>query len=336
MANEKNQVKPAQNVPPESGAEPTPDPQVDEFFKKLNYDLRWPKPSPDAVAAAFHAIQRLGAESDSEQVAEAALGITETGDPEGACGNCGQVNRPGNKFCGMCGAPLPNAEARLSEVGGLAPSAAPRNMRAANGQHTYHHHYHHHFFPAGSETGRLDADGSPRSAPAERMSKDLPGARAPLGAPAMSRAEATIRKLTQDWALACNSKQLDDLVELYATDALVLRSNVPPVRGNAAIREFFFAALDGGLGEVEMEPLRVEMLGDVAFEAGRCKMLVPFAVGKRREERGKYLVIYTRQKNGEWKASADCWSSDLSLALASEPEPAKSTTPRQSPPRRTT
>ncbi len=124
--------------------------------------------------------------------------------------------------------------------------------------------------------------------------------------------------MTQDWALACNSKQLDDLVDLYAADALVLRSNVPPVRGTAALREFFFAALDSGLGEVEMQPLRVELFGDVAYEAGRCKMLVPVAMGKRREERGKYLIIFTRQ-DGEWKIIADCWSSDLSLGVAAEP-----------------
>ena len=107
-------------------------------------------------------------------------------------------------------------------------------------------------------------------------------------------------------------------MDFCAADALVLRSNVPPVRGTAAIREFFFAVLDAGLGEVEMEPLRVELFGDVAYEAGRCKMLVPVAMGKRREERGKYLMIFMRQ-GGEWKAAADCWSSDLSLGVAAEP-----------------
>jgi uncharacterized protein (TIGR02246 family) len=135
----------------------------------------------------------------------------------------------------------------------------------------------------------------------------------------LSRAEAAVRKLSQDWVQACNTKQLDDLVELYVADALVLRSNVPAVRGTAAIREFFFGVLDAGLGEVELEPLRVELFGDLAYEAGRCQMLVPVAMGKRREERGKYLVILNRQAGGEWKIVADCWSSDLSLGIASEP-----------------
>jgi len=194
----------------------------------------------------------------------------------------------------------------------------------ALGQHYYHHHYHHHYFSA--------ADGiSPAAGPDLRAAnnnaagRDAARLRAPAGGPSLSRAEAAVRKLTQDWALACNTKQLDDLVELYATDAIVLRPNVPSVRGTAAIREFFFSALDAGLGEVELEPLRVEAFGDVAYEAGRCKMLFPVAMGKRREERGKYLVILNRQA-GDWRILADCWSSDLSLGVTAEPV-AKSNAP---------
>jgi ketosteroid isomerase-like protein len=126
--------------------------------------------------------------------------------------------------------------------------------------------------------------------------------------------------------LACNGKQLDDLVDMYGADAIVLRPNVSPVRGTAAIREFFFAALDAGLGDVELEPLRVEVFGDTAYEAGRCKMLVPFAMGKRREERGKYLLTLARQA-GDWKILADCWSSDLSLGVNVDSGPSKPNVP---------
>jgi len=137
----------------------------------------------------------------------------------------------------------------------------------------------------------------------------------------MSRAEAAVRKAVQEWALACNTRQLDDLVDLYSADAVVLRPNVPPVRGAAAVREFFFAVLEAGLGEVELEPVRAETFGDFAYEAGRCQMLVPVAVNKRREERGKYLVLLARQ-SGEWKIVADCWSSDLSLGVSLDAAPA--------------
>jgi hypothetical protein len=41
-------------------------------------------------------------------------------------------------------------------------------------------------------------------------------------------------------------------------------------------------------------------------------------MGKRREERGKYLVLLSRQANGEWRIVADSWSSDLSLGVSGE------------------
>jgi len=130
----------------------------------------------------------------------------------------------------------------------------------------------------------------------------------------MSRAEAAVRRVTQEWVLACNTKHLDDVLELYISDAMVLRSNYPAIRGAAAVREFLHGALETGFGEVDMEALRVEIAGDLAYEAGRFKALVPSAAGKRREERGKYLWVCQRQTGGEWKIAADCWSSDLTLS----------------------
>jgi ketosteroid isomerase-like protein len=88
------------------------------------------------------------------------------------------------------------------------------------------------------------------------------------------------------------------------------------------VREFFFGVLNAGFGEVELEPLRLEVVGDLAYEAGRCKALVPSAAGKRREERGKYLWVFARQGNGEWKLAVDCWSSDLTLTMLESDVPA--------------
>ncbi len=280
--------------------------------------MHHPKPGQEGIAAALQAIQRLALEVDAEE-AVASEAAAEAPRQGRFCQVCGAQNRTQHRFCATCGValedtappeipPAPEAEMELPPV---------QNSSLPPGQHHYHHHYHHHYF---------SGDGAaPVSAPESRQASPAPARRAPLSGPSLSRSEAAVRKLTQDLALACNTKQLDDLVELYGSDAVVLRPNFPTVRGSAAIREFFFAALDGGLGEVEMEPLRVEVFGEIAYEAGRCKMLVPVAMGKRREERGKYLIISSRQAGGEWKALADCWSSDLSLNVAtpSSNEPKK-------------
>jgi ketosteroid isomerase-like protein len=119
----------------------------------------------------------------------------------------------------------------------------------------------------------------------------------------------------QDWAQACNTKHISDLLELYAADATLIRPSVPPVRSLSAIRESLASVLEAGLGDVEMESLRLEVLGDVAIDLGRCKMLVPVAMGKRREERGKYIVVLVRQPAGGWKILADCWSTDPAVNI---------------------
>ncbi len=313
--------------------------KMEELYRKLEPELRRTKPNPEAIAAALEAAQRLATESDSEQAADAvAQELTSDSNLE-VCPTCGYRNRAGNKFCGMCGMATTSAtepEAKHFPAGEREPwpdfqlpensfvsephppAPPPANRSSAVETHHYHHHYHHHYFPAGydsgaprpGESGRGDAGREDRFRPNAAMRGDL------------NRAEAAVRRVTQEWVLACNTKHLDDLLELYVADPLVLRSNYPPVRGAAAVREFFFGALDAGLGEVELEPLRVEIAGDLAYEAGKCKALVPGATGKRREERGKYLWVCARQSNGEWKLTADCWSSDLSLGILESDIPA--------------
>lgn len=325
---EKKHPKPPAFATPGSEAATPRNAEREALYRKLQPGMLGPRPGQDAIAAAMEAVQRLAAEADAE---DAASGISQAGGEGRLCPACGHHNREGNKFCSMCGlsvesaeaesAYLPDEEVLPSDPRALLRSAyggdepAPRHTaRPAPGAaetHHYHHHYHHHYFPGGNEGG---AAASRFSAETGR-DPERPRGSPVLRVESMTRAEAAVRRITQEWVLACNTKHLDDLLDLYIADALVLRSNYPPVRGAAAIREFFFGALDAGLGEVEVDPIRVEVVGDAAYEAGRCKALVPGATGKRREERGKYLWVFTRQGNGEWKLASDCWSSDLTLGV---------------------
>ena len=335
---------------------PESNPEMEEFLRKLQPEMRRPKPNADAIAAALEAAQRLAAEADAEQSADDALQELIGGPGTKACGVCGYHNREGNKFCGMCGISATESASGASPVRQQRPAsreiALPQDLfldhepdsRPATtrptGQetHHYHHHYHHHYFPGGEAmAARSGADpmrDSTRDPARDQIREDKLRPIAALRGD-MSRAEAAVRRIAHEWVLACNTKHLDDLLDLYVPDALVLRSNCPPVRGAAAVREFFFGALDAGLGEAEVEPLRVEVVGDLAYEAGRCKALIPGAVGKRREERGKYLWVCARQSNGEWKLAADCWSSDLTLSTLESDVPqnaaVKTAQPRKNP-----
>jgi ketosteroid isomerase-like protein len=273
--------------------------EIEDFFQRLPGNFRWPKPNAESVAAAAEAIQRMSGSTAAQAAAD------EAGESGKTCSGCGGSLPAAARFCFWCGIPT-------QPVAGDAPA------HSHGAQHHFHHHYHH-LVPGTAVPG----SGAASAAPSAESDPAAARGRAP-GSPGVStggRAEAGARKVVQDWAQACNNKHIDDLLELYAADATLIRSSVPPVRSLAAIREFLISLLEAGLGDVEMESLRLEMLGDIALDLGRCKMLVPVAMGKRREERGKYLIVLVRQPAGTWKILADCWSADLAVS-APPPEPA--------------
>ena len=298
--------------------DPEPDPEKDQpvegkeledLFQRLPGTFRWPKPNAEAVAAAVEAIQRMSGSAAAQDLA-AAGDVDEAGD---TCSGCGGALPANARFCVWCG--IPNRP-----VAGDV-TAQPQSGAA---QHHVHHHYHHLVPSHGTASGAPSAESEPSN----------PRGRAPgsAGTSTGGRAEAGARQVVQDWAQACNTKHIDDLLELYAADATLIRSSLPPVRSLPAIREFLISLLEAGLGDVEMESLRVEMLGEIALDLGRCKMLVPVAMGKRREERGKYLIVLVRQPAGTWKILADCWSADL--AVSAPPEPAARKEGESIPPRK--
>ncbi len=277
---------------------------LEEFFQRLPSNLRWPKPNEEMVAAAVEAIQRISASPVPDQGVITTTSSEHTDTDSASCVGCGQPLEQGMHFCGNCGVPVPRTPSHVSE----------QTHSSENGQHHYHHHYHH-FVPAPGAGAMWPTAEASAVAPSPARPSVTPGK-----SQAGSRAEQAARQLVQDWAQACNTKHLDDLLELYSPDATVIRSNIPPVRSLITIREFLFSLLEAGLGDVEMESLRTEVLGDIALELGRCKMLVPVAMGQRREERGKYLLVLVRQPAGAWKILADCWSSDLAVTAPATPE----------------
>ncbi len=304
-----------------------PGKDVEDFFQRLPGSFRWPKPNAEAVAAAVEAIHRMsgGTETILPTTTIGPTSIptigpaTAEGDELGsACSGCGGSLPAGARFCVWCGLPTQS----------VAGDAAPSLARAGSGQHHIHHHYHHLVQGQGVLGQVVQGLGASQGVSADESVASVPRGRAPgpsgnassgTGSKSGGRAEVAARQVVQDWAHACNTRHIDDLLELYASDATLIRSSVPPVRSLQAIREFLISLLEAGLGDVEMESLRVELMGDIAIDLGRCKMLVPVAMGKRREERGKYLVVLVRQPAGTWKILADCWSADLAVSAPAEP-----------------
>ena len=96
------------------------------------------------------------------------------------------------------------------------------------------------------------------------------------------------------------------LAALYTEDAQVLPPNSPPVKGRAAIEQFFAAILQG-IAEVQLDTVEVEGHGDTAHE---LEALTFFDASGNKIDEGKAIVIW--KKVGEdWKLHRDIFSSNL-------------------------
>jgi len=227
--------------------------------------------------AALQAVERLGMRTALADDGTIAITVRE------GCPKCGAEHVESDRFCGFCGTLL-NRNGR-----------SPFLQSSAGERHIYHHHYHHHLVE--SSSGDINGSAEVRDSQLEQYEK-------------IAEIESTLRKLVRDWSLYCNSKRLEELIQLYSLEAIVIRPNLPQARGQNAIRELLRVTIEAGLGDVELELTDTGILGEIACLMGRSRMLGPTSTGMR-EQTGKYLIV-ARSQAGSWKILADSWSIDTS------------------------
>ncbi len=130
--------------------------------------------------------------------------------------------------------------------------------------------------------------------------------------------EATIRAGTVLWTDAYNAGEIDKIVALYTEDAVVMPTNVPSLKGRAAIKDF----LTRDIAEAKSAGLTakdgvgdVGISGDLAWHAGTSSVV---DAGGKTVETGKYVEIW-RRIDGKWLMIRDIWNDDAPPS----PAPAK-------------
>ena len=128
----------------------------------------------------------------------------------------------------------------------------------------------------------------------------------------VSDVRPTIDRVNAMMVAAMNSGRVNDVLPLYAPDAIVLAPNAPPMVGHDAIRQFWGAAANMKMSGVTLTTDQVEVHGDVAIETGSYTMtLTPPGASAPMNDRGKYMVVWKRQGDGSWKIYRDMFNSNL-------------------------
>jgi uncharacterized protein (TIGR02246 family) len=136
--------------------------------------------------------------------------------------------------------------------------------------------------------------------------------------------EATLRNLDTDWSRSAGAKDLDKTASYYADDALVLPPNMAAINGRQQARAMWqgMFSVPGFGGGWKVSKVEVARSGDLGYVTGTYELSETDANGKPSSDKGKYLEVWKKQADGNWKCVVDMFNSDLPSGGA---EPAKST-----------
>jgi uncharacterized protein (TIGR02246 family) len=133
-----------------------------------------------------------------------------------------------------------------------------------------------------------------------------------IGAAAVTSDEQTIRDLDKEWSRAAETKDAEKFASFYSETGSVMPFNAPIATGRAKIQEVWRQLMAKPGFFLSFAPTRVEVAGskEVAYDIGTFELKLNDAQGSPMTIPGKYVVIWKKQKGGDWKAEADIFNTD--------------------------
>ncbi len=122
----------------------------------------------------------------------------------------------------------------------------------------------------------------------------------------------TLLRLDREWAAAATDP--DKFTSYFAADANVYAPGTPIVTGTGPIRKMMGEMMAAPGFSLQFTPARavVGSGGDVGYTTGTYA----FTMAGTRES-GKYVTIWKKQADGQWKVAEDIFNADASTAPAS-------------------
>ena len=134
--------------------------------------------------------------------------------------------------------------------------------------------------------------------------------------------ERILRDLDAQWSKAAAAKDLEQTIGFYTDDAIVLPPNTTSAATRETVRNVWKDILASPGLAITWRPTKVKLgkSGEMAWVSGTYELTINDASGEPINDRGKYLEVWERQADGNWKCGADMWNSDLAVPA---PAPAK-------------
>lgn len=113
--------------------------------------------------------------------------------------------------------------------------------------------------------------------------------------------------LDEEWSKAAASGDADKVVSFYADDAVVYPPNAPMMSDRAAIKQAWTQMLSDHKVKLSWKTENAAVDHNTGITSGPYQ--VTGADGAV-VEKGKYLCVWSKGKDGKWKAIHDMWNTD--------------------------
>ncbi|HLQ75902.1 MAG TPA: DUF4440 domain-containing protein [Terriglobia bacterium] len=119
------------------------------------------------------------------------------------------------------------------------------------------------------------------------------------------RDREALKNLDREWAASVSN--MDKFMTYYASDASVYPPGMPVATGAGPIRETLTKMSSAPGFSLVFEPSKsdVSSAGDVGYTTGTYKATMSGAT-----EEGKYVTVWKKQSNGDWKVAEDIFNSN--------------------------
>ncbi len=126
---------------------------------------------------------------------------------------------------------------------------------------------------------------------------------------------SVITSRSDAWEAALNAKDADALADLYTSDTRLMPPGEEMASGRDAARAIFGGMIDAGIGGT-LTSVEAKVNGDTGYNAGVYKLMT----GDTLVDTGKFIEVWQRGDDGQWRISNDIWNSDGTVAAADDGE----------------
>jgi ketosteroid isomerase-like protein len=124
-----------------------------------------------------------------------------------------------------------------------------------------------------------------------------------------SEAKVQVVQARDKWLAAFKSKNIDQAISFYASDAAFLQPTGDRIEGIEAIRELYKKVASTFDSDLLIRSRNLEVSADLAFDSGEYEeILTDRATAQKQHFRGQYVMVFRLSSDGHWKIIQHVWT----------------------------